>query len=283
MSRNDKTVSPNDKYLSRNDNFNWMVFCYAFRRVFCIPPEDYMKKVVIRSWRWGRCSFKSVGLAALLALGGCGGGDGGTIEPISGVPPPSQPSQFTMSGSLSGLRDGRSLVVAVQAPGMAAPMDVLLVANGEATLHTGASGEYSLQVVRQPDGQICTANPASGILAAGAPPIHIVCNDLQYRLGGTVVGLTNGVSLTLYNTNQDGTIVDSLSMQSSGRFEFPRGQVQGQFYNVTLAFNAGLLMCSVQRGSGTARGDVLDVEVLCSAAEPPPPPPDDDCTEGNCG
>lgn len=85
-----------------------------------------------------------------------------------------------------------------------------------------------------------------------------------YTLGGSVTGLPGGGSVVLRNSNGDEVTA------GNGAFTFPSRLPGGAAYSVTVAnVQPAAATCTVGNGSGTAAGDVANVEVHCASAPAP--------------
>lgn len=81
-------------------------------------------------------------------------------------------------------------------------------------------------------------------------------------VGGSLTGLSSGVSITLQNNGKD-----DLTLTENGRFTFSRTLDSGDDYNVTVLTQPIGQSCSVLNGSGKidSRGkDVDNVQVSCT-------------------
>ncbi|MEW8077795.1 MAG: hypothetical protein AB2822_06880 [Candidatus Thiodiazotropha endolucinida] len=84
-------------------------------------------------------------------------------------------------------------------------------------------------------------------------------SDSSYSISGTVSGMT-GSGLVLQN---NGT--DDLTIAADGGFSFATPVIQADSYAVTIAAQPGDQICSVTNGSGTATGEVSDIQINCSS------------------
>jgi uncharacterized repeat protein (TIGR03803 family) len=82
----------------------------------------------------------------------------------------------------------------------------------------------------------------------------------RFTVGGTVVGLTTGSSVTLLN---NGT--DSLSVSSSSPFTFPTQIAAGNTYAVSLGGQPIGHQCAVTSASGIVQAAVTNVRIECVA------------------
>ncbi len=111
----------------------------------------------------GVCSF-----AAALLLGACGGGGGGGGSSGSGGPV-TPAASYTLSVGVSGLR-GQLVLASRVGP------DVTVSANGDRVLGTATAGTaYTVSVVTQPAGQLCTASSGAGTLVSQDVRVQVSC------------------------------------------------------------------------------------------------------------
>ncbi|MGB9230201.1 MAG: Ig-like domain repeat protein [Terracidiphilus sp.] len=83
-----------------------------------------------------------------------------------------------------------------------------------------------------------------------------------YIVGGSVSGLSSGVSLTLIDNGSD-----SLTIMANGAFSFKTTLDTGATYNVTIGSQPAGETCTITNGSGTvASANVTSVTVACKAA-----------------
>ena len=125
-----------------------------------------------------------------------------------------------------------------------------------------ASGSaYSVSVTTQPSGQTCTlGSNASGTVTANVI-VTATCAPATYTIGGTVYDL-GGAGLVLQNNSGN-----NLSISANGSFTFSTAVNSGTSYNVTVLTqpSSPVQVCSVTNGSGTASGNVSNVQVVCIA------------------
>src|SRR5262249_25102084 len=124
-----------------------------------------------------------------------------------------------------------------------------------------ASGsQYSVTVLAQPAGQICTvSNGAGTVSAANVTNVAVVCAASTFSVGGAVSGLTGTVVLR-------GNGGSNLSVSANGPFAFATPLANGSPYNVTVLTQPAGQSCSVAGGTGTIAGaNVTSVSVSCAA------------------
>ena len=80
-----------------------------------------------------------------------------------------------------------------------------------------------------------------------------------FTVGGTVSGLAAGAHVVLRNA------AETLSVSQNGSFTFAQKVDEGAAYAVTVEEQPAGATCTLQGASGTARGNVANVAVTCSA------------------
>jgi hypothetical protein len=131
-------------------------------------------------------------------------------------------------------------------------------ANGPFTFATKieSGSTYSVTVLGQPSGQVCTVANGSGIVTANVATVAVTCVNIQYLIGGTVGGLSG--TLVLQNNG-----ADNLTLTSNGQFVFPKQVNSGATYAVTVKTQPAGQTCTVTNGVGTATANVTNVTVAC--------------------
>jgi len=191
-----------------------------------------------------------VAALTLALLAGCGGG--GTTS----LNNPAAPSSFAISGAVSGLPTGASVVLDAMG------QSITISSNGAFSFPTSlASGSpYTVTIGTQPAGQNCTLTGGSGTVgSANNPSIGITCAAQSFTAGGTIAGLTVS-GLVLVNGS------DTLSVPAnSTSFTMPTSIAFGSAYAVTVQTQPANFTCTVSNGSGTmGAGPVTTVAVMCT-------------------
>lgn len=151
-----------------------------------------------------------------------------------------------------------------------APSPVTIALNGEQSisvfgsftfskqLHAGDT--YTVSVEEVPAGYECVAINGTGAVSATHPAditdIQIVCDLIQYRVGGSVQGARGGVTLILNNAE---------NLQSNnGSFTFDTPITIGTGYQVDIADSPAGQNCTISNNSGTLGAtSVSDVLINC--------------------
>ena len=127
-------------------------------------------------------------------------------------------------------------------------------------LATGSA--YTVTVLTQPlnPTQICTV--ANGTGTATANVGNIIVMFVPVTVGGSVSGL-DGTGLVLQDNGGS-----NLSITMNGAFTFATPVSSGGTYDVTDRTQPSnpSQTCTVTNGSGTATGNVTNVQVICPAA-----------------
>jgi len=195
----------------------------------------------MKTGRWAVC--------VTMLMAACGGGGGGGTPPA--IPPVPNLTFYTIGGTVSGM-SGTGLVLTNDGG------DNLMVnANGSFTFSTGllATFPYSVAVQTQPSSpaQTCTVSNGSGTVTGNVTNVQVTCAD---TIGGTV----SGASFTVVLQNNGG---NNLSVGNGG-FTFTTPLANGTAYNVTVQSSTPTQQCTVTNGSGTANGNVTNVQVSCA-------------------
>jgi hypothetical protein len=180
--------------------------------------------------------------AVAAMLGACGGNTDASI-----------------GGNLSGLAAGESIVLQDNGGD-----NLTLSANGsfEFASRLGAASRYTVTVLTQPTGQLCTVDSGSGSVDSNADSVSTVAVNCvsTSTIGGTVSGLLAGTAVTLGN----GDVL--LPVAIDGAFAFPGLLAVGANYAVTVATQPAGETCTVLEGSGTVTAGVpVNIAVTCSA------------------
>lgn len=222
--------------------------------VACRAPSAACRLPILASpatWR-----LAPLGLAAALALAGCGGG--GNNGPETTAPPVPGENYRTLGISVVGLATGQSLVLQNNGAD-----DFIISANG--FVQTAASwplgSSYAVTVKTQPTGQRCTVARDTGTLATANASVLVDCVVLpgeRNTLGGTISGVPAGQAVVLRNGSED------LALQADGSFTFATPLAAGAAYAVTVKTRPEGLGCVVRNGAGTVTTAVADtVAVRC--------------------
>lgn len=167
-------------------------------------------------------------------------------------------SDASLGGTLSGLPTGSG--VTLQNNGA---NSLALSSNGSfwfsTTLSAGAG--YSVTVLTQPTGALCSVANASGSIDSSGSDVSnvaVTCVS-NATITGTVSGLASGTSLVLAN----GSVM--LAIGVDGRFAIPGLLAAGTVYNVTVSSQPVGQTCTVSSGVGTVVQDTQTaIVVLCS-------------------
>lgn len=116
---------------------------------------------------------------------------------------------------------------------------------------------YSVTVLTQPAGQVCTVTNGSGTIAgANVSSVAVSCVS-TYSVGGSITNLVGTVVL-------QNSLGDTLSRSSNGVFTFATRVADGGGYSVTVSTQPAGQVCTVTNGSGTLAGaNITNVGVNC--------------------
>jgi N-acetylneuraminic acid mutarotase len=183
---------------------------------------------------------------------------GGTIvsSNIGNVSVACVPNTYQISGSVSGLLSGASLILQNDG-GDSTPVS----ANGAFSFAGAvASGNnYAVTVATQPAAQNCAISNGSGIVVASSlSSVTVICSNNTYNVAATVSGLNAG-SLALQDNGGD-----ALSILGDGLFNFNMPLASNANYNITILTQPAGENCTLSNGSGTiGSSNVTSVAVAC--------------------
>jgi N-acetylneuraminic acid mutarotase/ribosomal protein S11 len=166
------------------------------------------------------------------------------------------PNNYIISGAVSGLLSGNSLVLQDNGGD-----NTTVSANTGFSFPTSvpSGSTYSVTVSTQPSGQTCAVSNSSGTVAgANISNVTVTCSDNTYDIGVTVSGL-NASGLVLQDNGGD-----NLSISASGTFSFPTPIASGSTYAVTVLSQPIGQSCTVTSASGTVTSsNVTGIPVSC--------------------
>lgn len=193
---------------------------------------------------------------AVFLLAACGGGGGGALA----VP---TATKYQVSGSLTGLTSGASVVLAVNG------QILTLSQNGgfDTPVSLGAGSAYSLTVATPPAGEACSVTNGSGMVgSSNVTDVLVACTThpaVTYTVGGTVSGL-NG-SLALLDNGSDKVALTGNGGGTPVGLLFATALYDQASYDVTVGTQPAGQTCSVANAAGTVQGaDVTNVQVTCA-------------------
>lgn len=184
---------------------------------------------------------------------------GGTVTgaDISNVQIVCTTNPYSIGGTISGLVG--SVVIANNSE------TLKLTGDGQFSFKTMvASGDaYSVSVVTQPASptQVCTITNGNGTVGSqNVSDVSIACVTSKFSIGGSVMGLAAGKSLTLQNNAGN-----DLTVTATGPFTFTTPIPSGGTFDVTLLQNPAGQICTVSGGNGTVgSANVTSVSVNCT-------------------
>ena len=198
----------------------------------------------------------ALGTAAFL-LAACGGGGGGGALAVSTA------TKYQVSGSLTGLTSGASVVLAVNGQSLTVSQ------NGgfDTPVSLGAGSAYSLTVATPPAGEACSVTNGSGTVgSSNVTDVLVACTThpaVTYTVGGTVSGL-NG-SLALLDNGGDKVTLTGNGGGTPVGFLFAAALYDQASYDVTVGTQPAGQTCGVANAAGTVQGaKITNVQVTCA-------------------
>jgi len=165
---------------------------------------------------------------------------------------------YTIGGTVSGLA-GSGLVLLDNGS------DSLPVTSNSFTFPTPlASGaSYSVTISSQPSNpaQNCNVTNGTGTANANVTSVQVTCTTIVfYTIGGTVSGLASNTQVNLLDNGGD-----LLPITANGPFTFATSIASGNSYSVSVSSQPFNAKCVVTNGSGSATGNVTNVQVTCAS------------------
>ena len=166
---------------------------------------------------------------------------------------------YTVGGSVSGLT-ASGLILKLNGTG------TKIVSNDAgyyvfSTALTSGSN-YTVTIQTQPSGLSCSlsGNSTGTIGSTNVTDANVSCSPSTYTVGGNIIGLGTGKSVTLLNNGSN-----ALTVSANGTFTFTAASSNGATYGVTVGNQPAGQTCLVNNGSGTVSGgNVTSVSVSCS-------------------
>ncbi len=162
----------------------------------------------------------------------------------------------TVSGTVTGLLAGRSLVLADNGANA-----TTVSADGTFTFSNPVAGgtNYAVSVLTQPAGQSCSVTDGTGTMGSDdVANVVVDCSDGKYNIAVAVTGLAAG-GLTLEDNGGS-----PLAISANGTFNFNQPVASGSGYAVTIASQPLGQTCTVNNGTGTVQSsNVTNIGVVC--------------------
>src|SRR5215217_1879793 len=165
--------------------------------------------------------------------------------------------QFQMSGTVTGLSSGQSVVLKNNGADA-----VTVTANGAFAFPTGVPyrGTYAVTAEATYPLSCVVPNGTGTQGAADITNVAVACRTWSFAVGGTVTGFVEGMTFELWLNESEVLTVDS-----NGAFTFTRPVADLGAYAVVVKTQPPGQSCSVRQGTGTVGGsNVTQVAVTCS-------------------
>jgi hypothetical protein len=163
---------------------------------------------------------------------------------------------YGLGGTISGLT-GAGLMI-TDGIDTASPLTGDTTFSFPTKLPDGAT--YQITVSAQPAGESCSVSGGGPATLSGPVSVSVLCASVPYKLGGQVTGyIGSGLQLTQGS--------DTVTVDSTGAFQFPTGIVPGATYDVIVATDpeGPAQHCVVTNPTGTMPGnDVTTISVTCA-------------------
>jgi hypothetical protein len=191
-------------------------------------------------------------VAVTLTIASCGGGAGGSS--------PATPSAYTVSGIVSGLGSGQTIVLELNGNN-----PITVSASGAFSFPTtvGNNDAYSVTVSTHPQAQVCTvANGSASAIVSNITNVQVTCTTQTFTIAGTLAGLTAGSQVAVENNG-----ADLLTLSANGSFSFAAPVAFDGTYSVTVATEPQDATCTVQNGTGSGvTANVSNIVIQCAGS-----------------
>jgi len=164
---------------------------------------------------------------------------------------------YTIGGTVSGLVGSNLALLDNGSDGLP------VTSNGSFTFTTPlASGtSYGVTIFSQPTNQNCKVTNGNGTATANVTSVQVTCTTIVfYTIGGTVSGLASNTQVNLVDNGGD-----LLPITTNGPFTFATSIASGNAYAVAVSTQPFNAKCTVTNGSGSATGNVTNVQVACAS------------------
>lgn len=197
--------------------------------------------------------------------GGTGSGYGVNAN-VSSVALTCSTNSYQIGGSVTGLASGQQVTLfnnggdAATVTGSGSGTDPFAFSSPVAYL-----GSYLVTINQQPNNEVCTVatNPSgNNNVSANVSNVGVTCSLNSYSIGGTVSQLLNSETVTVVNNGANPTtITGHVSGTNAFTFSIPVAYLGSYF--VTISTQPSTEICSLVSNSGTATGNVSNVNLTC--------------------
>jgi hypothetical protein len=183
---------------------------------------------------------------------GCGGSGGGSSS-VSEVTP-----TFSIGGTVVGLSGELTMQLNQNE-------SFVITNNGDFFFATKLKKDaaYDTSIVVQPVGQLCNLTQGSGIVASkDVTSVQILCEDISYRIGGTVNGLVGDLVVQIGGG-------ESIRLTGDGSFNFSVAPDFGDAYSVAVLEQPLSQSCVALNASGVVLEQDTIVSIACTSSGKP--------------
>ncbi len=212
------------------------------------PVEKWrgFQKILTRTIILNKMKFAGIAIGVAIVLAGCGGY-----------------FYTTVGGTVKGLGSGDVLVLRNDTN-----YRQTLSADGPFSFNVASNGSYTISVLTQPNTTNCSVANASGTMTGEAAVSNVVVTCVpNVQIGGTVSGLADSATLTLFN---NGT--STATVTANGSYVFSTYVVNANPYAITVGVPPASQYCTVANGTGIAditnTAAALTSSVTCVPAVP---------------
>jgi hypothetical protein len=170
----------------------------------------------------------------------------------------SDASVHGVSGAVAGLTPGESVRLELNGGNQ---ITVSSLGTFTFPAAVGNDAAYSVTVVGQPQGQVCTVTHGAGAaITNNVTNVQVTCAAQTFTLSGTLTGLAADSRVVLKDNG-----ADPLTLTTNGSFSFVTPVAFNGTYAVTVGTEPADATCTVQGGTGAGMtANVTAIAVVCS-------------------
>lgn len=253
------TVTTNTEFITVNQNGP-----FSFQ-------DDHLHNEVVRLF----IASHPVGQTCSLAVGPRDDAETGFVDvtinnaDIGNVEVTCETNTFTVSGTLSGLIEGRSITIENQAytEQQGEGEIITLTENDTFTFEQRLpfNDNYTVSIVSQPIGETCTVENGTGVVTEDVTNVNIVCVPDKFTIGGNISGLL--ANRTLFMNLNTNTFSQNKGFTANGSYTFESKVASGQSFTSRITSQPVGQTCAINGGSQVSGtpidSDILDFSVVC--------------------
>lgn len=203
-------------------------------------------------------SLKGIALLTALSLTACGGSDSETPDPEPN-PNPGGTTTYNVSGTIDNLKRG-DLTVSGSASGSTESHTFTNETTFSFDADYPAGTEVTFEITQQPTGQECALSQTSLTLNSDVTDLAIACDDIEYRVSGSVTGDAPADFSLIVSGDRDITV----PLSGTDPFTVAEDFIYEQAVALAIGDTPGY-ECDVTPAEVTVTAEVSDIAVSCTS------------------